>query len=220
MYLETGLDPLSYRRASAKLVTMFKIHNNQVPQYLDETIPCKTNNFSSYNLRNGDNYIIPKCRLELYKKSFVPDAISKWNSLNIESRQAISIKEFRKSISSKYVNTPKPPVYFSYGTRLLNIIHTKLRHSCILNYDLYRRNIVDSPLCSCGIREDTYHFFFICSKYSTARYKLMDNLLRLNDLVVIDTHLLLWGDNALSTELNNCIFSYVQKYIHETKRFS
>ena len=45
----------------------------------------------------------------------------------------------------------------------------------------------------------------------------MDNLLRLNDLVVIDTHLLLWGDNALSTELNNCIFSYVQNIFMKLK---
>jgi hypothetical protein len=33
----------------------------------------------------------------------------------------------------------------------------------------------------------------------------MDNLLRLKDLKIIDTHLL-WGDNVLSTEVNNCIF--------------
>ena len=37
----------------------------------------------------------------------------------------------------------------------------------------------------------------------------MDNLLQLNDLVVIDTHLLLWGDNALSIEVNICIFFYI-----------
>jgi hypothetical protein len=31
---------------------------------------------------------------------------------------------------------------------------------------------------------------------------------------------ILWGDNVLSTEVNNCIFSYVQTYIHETNRFN
>ena len=219
LYLETGLEPLVSRRKTAKLVTMYKIHNNEVPQYLKETIPSKVNNKSSYNLRNGDNYNIPKCRLELYKKSFVPDSISKWNSLSTELRQATSIKQFRKGVSSNNFNNPKPPVYFSYGRRMLNIIHTKLRHKCILKYDLYRRNIVDSPLCSCGIQEDAYHFFFTCNKYSKFRYKLMDNLLRLKDLNIIDTHLLLWGNDVLSTEVNNCIFSYVQTYIHETNRF-
>jgi hypothetical protein len=91
---------------------------------------------------------------------------------------------------------------------------------CILNYDLYRRNIVNSPLCSCGMREDAYQFFFTSNKYSNSRYKLMDNLLKLKDLVIIDTHLLLWGNNAPPTEVNNCIFSYVQTYINETNRFN
>jgi hypothetical protein len=48
----------------------------------------------------------------------------------------------------------------------------------------------------------------------------MDNLLKLNDLVIIDTHFLLWGNNALPTEVNNCIFLHVQTYINETKRFN
>ena len=50
----------------------------------------------------------------------------------------------------------------------------------------------------------------ICKKHSDAGYKLMDRL------VFIDTHdihLLLWGDNALST----IFFSYVQTFIHETE---
>ena len=51
-----------------------------------------------------------------------------------------------------------------------------------------------------------YAYNFICKKYSYARYKLINRLLSFkNNLVIIDTHLLLWGENALST---NYIFSY------------
>jgi hypothetical protein len=57
-------------------------------------------------------------------------------------------------------------------------------------------------------------FFFNCSKYSNSRYKLMDNLLRLNNLINLDTHLLLWSNNALPTEVNNCIFWHAQTYIY------
>ena len=39
-----------------------------------------------------------------------------------------SLKQFCKGVSSY---NPKPPMYFSYGPRLLNIIHSKLRHRCI-----------------------------------------------------------------------------------------
>ena len=70
------------------------------------------------------------------------------------------------------------------------------------------------------MRENAYHFFVICKKYSNARYKLMDRLLSLNDLVIIDTLLLLVGDNALSTELNNSMFSYVQTFIYETRKLN
>ena len=62
--------------------------------------------------------------------------------------------------------------------------------------------------------------FFIFKNYSDARYKLMDRLLNWSDLVIIDTHLLLWGNNALPTVLNNSVLSYVQTCIHETRRLN
>ena len=39
-------------------------------------------------------------------------------------------------------NIVKPPKYLSFGKRVLDIIHTKLRHHCILKSDLHRCNIV------------------------------------------------------------------------------
>lgn len=56
------LEPLSSRRWTAKLVTMYKVHNNEVPQYLREVIPSKINNWSSYNLRSTDSKFT-KCHL-------------------------------------------------------------------------------------------------------------------------------------------------------------
>ena len=53
------------------------------------------------------------------------------------------------------------PMHFNFGKRMLNIIYTKLRHNCILNYDLYRKNIADTPNCSCAKQEDAYNFFFV-----------------------------------------------------------
>ena len=50
------------------------------------------------------------------------------------------------------------------------------------------------------MRVDTCLFYF-WKKYSKTRYEWMDILLSLNDLLIIDTHLLLWGDNTLSTVL-------------------
>jgi hypothetical protein len=111
-----------------------------------------------------------------------------------------------------------PSPYFSFGKKYTNIIHTKLRHNCILLCDLHKRNITNSPYCSCGHIEDTYHFFFACKKYSRARNNMFNRLFSL-DLVNIDT-LLLSGDNALPIQTNINIFTAVHKFIDETCRFT
>ena len=84
-----------------------------------------------------------------------------------ESTYIASLKSFsqKKKIISHVneINNNHPPDYFSHGDRTLNILHTKLRLNCILNCDLHRYNIIDSPLCTCGKIEDTYHYlFFLC----------------------------------------------------------
>ena len=107
----------------------------------------KHENVSEYNTRNKDQFIFPRCNLELFKKSFVPDTTKYWNSLSIEARASTSINTFRKYLTTAVSN---PPPYFSFGKRYTNIVHTKLRYNCLLNDDLYKRNIVNTPLCSCG----------------------------------------------------------------------
>ena len=86
IYLETGWEPLSERRRVAKLNTMYKVHINLVPDYHKHSFPSTRRRESKYNTRNREDYTIPKCRLELYRKSFVPDTIKKWNSLNVSVR--------------------------------------------------------------------------------------------------------------------------------------
>ena len=57
----------------------------------------------------------------------------------------------------------------------LNVILTQLRCSAsFLNNDLFKSNIVSSPNCACGVpREDAFHFFFECSKYTDIRRDLL-----------------------------------------------
>ena len=216
LYSETGLEPLVTRRRTAKLTTMFKVHNNVVPDYLKQIFPKTRGIESTYNTRNTEDYSIPKCRLETFKKSFVPSAINTWNSLSKDVRDTTSISKFKTRICS---HPSKPPSYFSYGKRYLNITHTKLRHSSILNNDLYRRNIIDSPNCSCGQIEDVYHFFFVCKKYERPRNCLLNNILQYNHLAIVNSHLLLFGNDSLSVDVNNKIFHCVQRFIRDSGRF-
>ena len=50
--------------------------------------------------------------------------------------------------------------------------------NCALNSDLFRCNIIDSPLCSCGKAGDSYHYiiFFTCTQYSALRNYIFMNI--------------------------------------------
>lgn len=152
MYFETGWETLSARRMTSKLTTMYKIHNKCVPEYLSQIIPNTRSNDSAYRTRNIENYSLPRCRTELFKKSFIPDTIQLWNTLSIGVRNETSIQKFKNSLY-KPKNIAKAPSFFTHGKRKLNIIHTKLRHHCILNYDLHRINIIESGNCRCALSQ-------------------------------------------------------------------
>ena len=62
-------------------------------------------------------------------------------------RNAPTVSSFKKSLIND-VNLLKPPRYYSYGCRVLNVLHTRLRHrSSNLNADLFRVNLINDPGC-------------------------------------------------------------------------
>ena len=116
--------------------------------------------FYSYTKRNSQNYSLPKCRTQLYKTSIVLSLIEEWNALpqkikdlslirtitscqlnKQQSRSAASVFFFWLIdwIAFYAVAAIFQPCYggFSFGDRILNILHTKLRHNCILHCDLH-----------------------------------------------------------------------------------
>ena len=106
------------------------------------------------------------------------------------------------------------------GVRKLGIIHARLRHNCsVLNYDLFRCNLVGDPSCMCGNPcENIFHFFTECPLYMQAR----DTLYKNNDTAVtgnVNLNTFLYGNPAVSLDDNNIIFRAVQRYIRESGRF-
>lgn len=67
------------------------------------------------------------------------------------------------------------------------MIQTRFRHNCVLNKDLFRCNIIDSVLCSCGKLEGNYYFSF-CTKYSVPRNEVINAVIRIDSLYIVDTH--------------------------------
>ena len=146
------------RRRNHKLILMYKITKNLSPAYLISLVPDTVGSNSSYPLRNGANIRNVTARTTSYSNSFVPSAITEWNNLPLETRNADSLHSFKIILSC---DTTKPYLLYYYGERRQQMLHSRLRTHCSsLNQDLYMCNIVQSPLCRCEAIETVYQFCF------------------------------------------------------------
>ena len=148
-------------------------------------------------------------------KSFLPAVTEEWNELPTEIRNEDSL-----SCLKYYLNRDKPSpnkLYF-IGERKLQVIHTQIRNKCSsLNNHLFLKNIVDSPLRTCGGIETSEHFFFECNNYDAIRTSLFNAISVFGN---IDLEMLLFGKGNLLYRDNEKIFLEVQKFIRLSSRFS
>ena len=96
----------------------------------------------------------------------------------------------------------------------MQILHTRLRTGfSSLNYDLYSKNIIESPLCNCrcGEIENADHFFFRCHLYQNRRQVIMDTLSQHGNITL---NIILNGDLNLPNEANIAIFEAVQTEVY------
>ena len=91
---------------------------------------------------------------------------------------------------------------------------------CNLNYYLYQKGCIDSPLCRCGHGpETTEHYFFNCDLYNLLRIELLSQISNAVPNMNIDAHLLLHGSPQLDNLLNNSIVDSVIEYLNHSGRF-
>ena len=220
LYAETGLETLSERRYRRKLQLFFNIKCGMAPEYLRHLVPPTIQSTTIYPLRNGDNLIVPFCRLSITNSSFIPSTVKEWNTLDIAIRKLDSLSKFKNAIRlNSQSNKISVPKLYYYGPRKLNVILTQIRcTSSFLNHDLHKVHILSSPACSCGApQEDANHFFFVCTKYSEIRNELF---LSISDLSQsINTSLITSGSETLSYADNCFIFYSVFRFIKRSKRF-
>jgi hypothetical protein len=148
-----------------KLATYYKMHNKSCPQYLSECLPPVASDVSGYNLRHNENYVLPRCRLRISEKSFIPSTVRIWNDLSPTIRNLQTISQFKSKMKGEQFRLP---VYYGEGSRKFNILHTRLRHQCSsLKADLTKIHVVDDPKCSCGSPiEDAIYFPLECQLYN------------------------------------------------------
>ena len=173
-----------------------------------------------YPLRNGNDIIVPFCRLSLTRDSFVSATVREWNNLNLSVRNLDTLSKFKKAIRSS-ISMPIPR-HYSYGPRKLNIILTQLRcNASFLNYDLCKAKMLSNASCNCGAPcENSHHFFFDCDKYTDNREIIFNSLNWLPSNINIDVNLLTKGSDLLTYEENITIFKHAFKYIKDSKRFT
>ena len=208
LYAETGWETLKSRRHRFKLKTFNKLMKGETPNYLSCLLPPQVGQTTNYPLRNQTDYVLPNCRLSLFKNSFIPSTIRLWNSLPVEQKYINSIDLRAKPAHQKRL---------CFGPRALDILQTKLRNNCsVLNQHLYRVGLAESPHCICGSDETTHHFLFDCHLHIVPRQKMLTDLRG----YTLTSELLLFGSDELHAEENFVLFKSLQTYLQETGRFS
>ena len=91
LYRETGWERLEERRTRRKLQLL--------PSYLLDLIPPAIQSTTIYPLRNGNDIIVPFCRLSLTRDSFVSATVREWNNLNLSVRNLDTLSKFKKAIA-------------------------------------------------------------------------------------------------------------------------
>ncbi len=211
---EVGWESLESRRRKHKLVLFFKMTKDLTPYYLSSLVPPTVGSASRYRLRNARDFQVPRARTALYSNSFLPSVVREFNSLPAEVQSADSVDSFKRMLSN---NVPNVPKHFIFGERKSQVLLTRLRTNCsALSHDLFCKNIIDSPNCSCGLIETTDHYFFQCSSYNRIRLPLLNEVAR---HCPVSLDVLLNGNPSLSYGTNTHIFSAVFSYIEHSKRF-
>ena len=136
-------------------------------------------------------------------KTFLPSTIRDWNSLSEEHRNSTSVSSFKHTLNQTNITVPK---YFFVGDRRPKVLHTSLRTKCsALNYEIYLKNLTDTPLCRCGNIEKSEHFLQ-GRNYQRQRLELIQTI---SPLCHITLDVLLFGDSSLFMNTNTSILTAV-----------
>ena len=197
LYKESGFFTLKERRKRHKLLMFHKMINHQCPGYLSNLVPPLVSTTNPYHRRRPHERVIPAHKTELSANSFIPSTTQLWNTLPQTIQTNPSISLLKKYLST---NDTMIPVYYYFGTRKEQVKHCRLRLAISdLNYDLFRRHLLEDPMCSCGYTAETSkHFLLHCPLYNSIRNKTINKL----DENERNINTLLFGNDQLHLETN------------------
>ena len=223
IYQELGLESLKNRRWYKRLCCMFKIINEEAPNYLINLIPKNQHTIVTRNSNIPAFY----CRTDCFKYSFFPSTLKDWFNLNEYIRNSESIAIFKNRLLS-LIRPSQSNVYNIFdpiGLKLLTRLRLGFSH---LNEHKFRHNFQDclNPLCSCSLNtEDTLHYLLHCHHFSHHRIDLINSVKSVsNDFESYSDNekrdILLYGDSRFDSDKNKIILESTLTYIKNSNRFS
>ena len=146
--------------------------------------------------------------------------------INPNLRNSPSLSVFKKGLLA-FIRPKECSIYNiidPYGLKLLTRLRVNLSH---LREHKFRHNFLNTlnPLCSCMLEtESTGHYLLRCPFYADVRKTLFDNIINIigsisslsNDKLI---HLLLYGKEAYSVEVNAAILKYTIVFLKSSERF-
>ena len=84
----------------------YRIENGQAPKYLVDIVPPKVKDIVPYHVRNADNFIIPRYRVETFKRSFIVYGAGLWNELDLVTHGSISLTCFNSALVKMFEQFP------------------------------------------------------------------------------------------------------------------
>ena len=171
---DLGWTSLSDRRKLHKLTLYHKLrHDARTPGYITNTLPRTRYDDTGRTLKNSTLHTLPQNRITSFQRSFVPSTIRLWNNLPENIRILTQHSQFKRAVF-KQMGPSRPPKYYELGTKIGNILHTKLRLGISdLNSHLFQIQKSDTTACRCGhTQENVQHFIFQCPNYREKRLTL------------------------------------------------
>ena len=136
-----------------------KMINHHCPRYLSNLLPPLVSTTNPHHRRQPYERDIPAHKTELYAKSVIPSTTQLWNTLPETMQVSPSISLLKKYLS---MNHTLVPTYYYFGFRKEQVNHCRLRLATSnLNYDLFRRHLLDDTVCSCGYTAETSEHFLL-----------------------------------------------------------
>ena len=149
LYNELGLESLKFRHWFRTLCLFFKIIKHGLQEYLFNLIPQSNH---QYNARTTEDIRTFYCRTDIFKYSYFPATIMKWNKRDEKLRKSQSLPYFKnallkvgRSTAKSFYNINNP-----IGLKLLARLRLGLSQ---LNEHKFKHNLQDciTPLCTCSL---------------------------------------------------------------------